>query len=145
MSREERRAIYAGRDGAGSGACYHTLALKQALLDQEYRDPAYPCLRGAKDSRISLAAEGLFCGQGSGKDWRAQKPRTPLEISGKRRSGVRDEVITGGGENQGVYSAGWRNRPCYVEMKITTADQPLRINDFFGWYEGYPFRYTARF
>lgn len=118
------------------------------LLDQEYLTTAYPCLRfsGGKDSRISLGyAEGLFVDEGSGKDWRAQNQKgNRSEISGKRFVGVRDEVISGGGENQEFIPLAWRTYR-YVEMKITTADQPLRIDDFFGWYEGYPFRYTARF
>lgn len=118
------------------------------LLDNEVLTNAYPVLRFSKGkgADISLGyAEALFIDEGRDKDWKAQnKKGNRNEVDGKRFVGVKDELIADGGDDQEFTPLAWRTYR-YLQMEITTAEEPLTINDLYGIFTGYPFQLKAKF
>ncbi len=108
------------------------------LLDQSFLTNAYPTLQfsGGKNATIVLTyAEALYDEKG------AKNNRN--EIEGKRISGRQDTIISSGVENQEFTSLSWRTYR-YVEIAVTTNDQPLSIDDFYGTFTAYPFEMNAK-
>jgi alpha-L-rhamnosidase len=58
--------------------------------------------------------------------------------------GITDEFISDGGRNRVFMPLWWRTWR-YVQLQITTKDQPLTINSFRGYETKYPFDLKARF
>jgi len=118
------------------------------LLDQGFLTTAYPVLKFSKGKNASLHlsyAEGLYIDEGDKTDWRTQNQKgNRNEIAGKRFVGLTDELVSSGKDGQAFTSLMWRTYR-YIKLDIETKDEPLVINDLYGLYEGYPFRFNAGF
>ena len=108
------------------------------LIDQDSATLAYPELvvsRG-KGSAIKITyAEALFKDGVKGNR---------NEIEGKEILGNFD-VFKPDGAAKRVFRPLWQRSFRYIQLDITTANEPLVINDFYSWYTGYPFVKKARF
>src|SRR5688572_9059281 len=116
------------------------------LLDQSFYTNAYPELdfSKGKDAGILLTyAEALFSEKpdGPGKTF---KKGNRNEVEGKIISGRKDSIISNGKDDQYYSTLSWRTFR-YVEIKITTKDEPLIINDIYSLFTGYPFQLNASF
>jgi len=108
------------------------------LFDQTQNTVAYPELivSGGKNAVITITyAEALF------KDG---KKGNRNEIEGKEMIGNYDVFETDGGDKR-LFRPLWLRTFRYVQLDITTAGQPLTINDFYGQFTGYPFEEKAKF
>jgi alpha-L-rhamnosidase len=109
------------------------------LLDQTHLTTAYPELlvtRG-KGSTIELAyAEALL------DDGRKKGNRN--ETQNKKLYGYFDVFIPDGGSNR-LFRPLWYRTYRFLEMRITTGDEPLAINDFYGIFTAYPFKEKGSF
>ena len=109
------------------------------LLDQTFNTTAYPELivSGGKGSAITISyAEALFTKEG-------QKGNRN-EIEGKDINGNYDVFIPDGG-TQRHFRPLWHRTYRYIQIDITTKNEPLTIDDFYGMYTGYPFESKATF
>ena len=109
------------------------------LLDQGHLTNASAVLEssGGAGSTVSLVyAEAL-------KDANGNKGNRN-EIDGKTIAGVRDEFRPDGGQRRRFQTL-WFRTYRYVQLEITTREDPLRIHDLHGVFVGYPFELTARF
>lgn len=111
------------------------------LLDQDHLTNAYPELlvSGGKGAAIEIGyAEALYP-----RDRREGRGNRD-EIEGRTFIGAYDEFLPDGGANRLWRPLWWR---CYryVQLKIQTAGEPLRLEDFRGVFNGYPFVAKARF
>lgn len=61
------------------------------------------------------------------------------EVEGKRFIGYEDKVIADGGEGRDFTTLWWRTWR-YVDLTISTADEPLVLEDVYGTFSAYPFR-----
>jgi alpha-L-rhamnosidase len=124
----------------------HTTA--HILFDQSFETTAFPVLKFSegKNADISLTyAEALFKNEGDSIDWRAQNQKgNRNEIDGKHIVGMKDEIISNGDTHQNFTALSFRTYR-YVQLDITTQDDPLMVNDFYGIYTGYPFKLNANF
>jgi len=116
------------------------------LLDQSFYTNAYPELdfSKGKDAGILLTyAEALFTEKpdGPGKTF---KKGNRNEVDGKIMAGRKDSIISNGKDDQYYSTLSWRTFR-YVEIKITTKDEPLIINDIYSLFTGYPFQLNASF
>ncbi|MDR1645814.1 MAG: glycoside hydrolase [Tannerellaceae bacterium] len=103
------------------------------LLDNRQLTTGYFSLyfSGGKDAEVRIGyAEALY-------DGNAKKHRD--EVAGKRFIGYEDKIIAGGSQGQSFTSLWWRTWR-YIELRITTADEPLRLDDLYGTFSAYPFR-----
>jgi hypothetical protein len=108
------------------------------VLDQTYLTNAYPTLlfSGGRDASISLGyAEALFT------KYPAKENRN--EIEGKKFMGRKDVIISDGTKGQAFTALSFRTYR-YIEMTITTKEEPLVLNDLYGTFTGYPFRFNAK-
>jgi alpha-L-rhamnosidase len=108
------------------------------LLDQAYLTTAYPELivSGGKGALIELGySEALY-----GKDGKGNRN----DIEGKTFVGYYDHFISDGGSRRMFRPLWWRTYR-YVDLQITTKDQPLIVEDLRGIYTGYPFEMKAKF
>jgi hypothetical protein len=110
------------------------------LLDQGFLTNAYPTLifSKGKDAGISLSyAEALYIPRneqlktGGGKGNRN-------EVEEKIFIGKIDSIIADGLDAQQFTSLWWRTYR-YIQLKVTTKDEPLVIDDIYGTFTGYPF------
>ena len=110
------------------------------LLDQSFLTNAYPTLlfSKGKDAGISLSyAEALYIPRneqlktGGGKGNRN-------EVEGKIFIGKIDSIIADGSDGQQFTSLWWRTYR-YIQLKVTTKDESLVIDDMYGTFTGYPF------
>ncbi|HEY5967160.1 MAG TPA: alpha-L-rhamnosidase N-terminal domain-containing protein [Chitinophagaceae bacterium] len=116
------------------------------LLDQSFYTNAYPELdfSKGKDAGILLTyAEALFIEKpdGPGKTF---KKGNRNEVKGKIIAGRKDSIISNGKDVQYFSTLSWRTFR-YVEIKVTTKDEPLIINDIYSLFTGYPFQLNATF
>ena len=116
------------------------------LLDQSFYTNAYPELdfSKGKDAGILLTyAEALFTEKpdGPGKTF---KKGNRNEVEGKIISGRKDSIISNGKDHQYYSTLNWRTFR-YVEIKITTSEEPLIIEDIYSLFTGYPFQLSAAF
>ncbi|HET6994405.1 MAG TPA: alpha-L-rhamnosidase N-terminal domain-containing protein, partial [Chitinophagaceae bacterium] len=118
------------------------------LIDQGFLTTAYPVLvfSGGKNAVIRLSyAEGLYIDEGDKTDWRTQnKKGNRNETAGKRFVGLTDELVSAGRSGELFTSLMWRTYR-YLKLDIETKVDPLVINDLYGLYEGYPFKFNAVF
>jgi hypothetical protein len=118
------------------------------LLDQGYETDAYPVLQFSKgkDANIILSyAEALYIPEPREKNWRAfHQKGNRNEIEGKIFIGVKDSLISDGSAEQEFTSLWWRTYR-YMQLQVTTKDQPLTIDDIYGIYSAYPFKMNASF
>lgn len=109
------------------------------LFDQSFETNAYPRLRvsGGRGGRIRLIyGEALFGARG-------QKGNRN-EVAGRRIDGESDLFLPDGGADR-TFSTLWFRTYRYVQMTITTADDPLTVDDFHGDFTAYPFRERGSF
>ena len=113
----------------------HTTAT--LLLDQGELTNAYPTLvvSGGESAGLSLTyAESLYT-------------KVPIkgdrdQIDNKIVIGRKDSLIADGTSHQVFTTLNWRTYR-YIQLRITTHDQPLTIDDCYGTFTGYPFRQNA--
>jgi alpha-L-rhamnosidase len=107
------------------------------LLDHRVLQTAYPVLTvsGGRDARISLTyAAALYDAHGD--------KGNRNEIKGRHIEGLSDEFIAGGGDNRSFQPLWWRAWR-YLQIDVTTQDQPLRLDALRAWFSAYPFHANA--
>jgi hypothetical protein len=109
------------------------------LLDQTYNTVAYPELTvsAGRGGTIRLTyAESLFDKNGQKGD--------RGEVAGKEMRGNYDVFHPDGGLRR-MFRSLWVRTFRYLQLDITTGDDPLQIDDLYGMYTGYPFERKASF
>ena len=109
------------------------------LLDHSRLTTAYPELtlsQGAKSTVRLTYAEALVDAKG--------EKGNRSDIAGKQILGISDEFLPDGAERRRFVPLGWRTWR-YLQLDITTADEPLRIEEFQSRFTAYPFEEKARF
>jgi hypothetical protein len=115
----------------------HTSA--KLLLDQGFLTNAYPTMlfSGGKDGEISISyAESLY------KKFPLKGNRN--EVADREFVGRRDSIISDGTAGQAFTALFWRTYR-YVQIQVTTREEPLVLEDFYGNFTGYPFKLNAHF
>lgn len=112
------------------------------LLDQSHLTTAFPELivSGGKGAVMELGyAESLFAPgvQRGGKGNRN-------EVEGKEFVGYYDNFTTDGGARRMFRPLWWRTYR-YLDLKIETKDEPLKVEDLRAIYTAYPFEMKAKF
>lgn len=108
------------------------------LLDQTFNTVAYPQLlvsKGAGSSIKLTYAEALFNNY--------QKAHRD-KIDGMEIMGNYDIFEPDGGDNR-MFRPLWLRTYRYLQLDITTGNEPLVISDLYGMYTGYPFKEKASF
>lgn len=108
------------------------------LIDQTYNTSAYPQLTvsGGKGSNIRLTyAEALF---------RNHQKANRNQVEGMEILGNYDIFEPDGGR-QRTFRPLWFRTYRYVQLDISTSDEPLQIDDLYGMRTGYPFEEKATF
>ncbi|MDB5279625.1 MAG: alpha-L-rhamnosidase [Ferruginibacter sp.] len=114
----------------------HTVAT--LLLDQTFLTNAYPTLlfSGGKNAAISITyQEALFT--------KYPEKGNRNEIDGKTMIGRVDSILADGTANQQFTTLNWRTYR-YIQLRITTKETPLILEDFYGTFTGYPFDLNAK-
>ena len=109
------------------------------LLDQTFETTAYPELTVSKGSGACIKityAESLV----DSSDEKGNRD----SIRGKTIKGLYDLFYPDGRENQSFRPL-WFRTFRYIQLDITTGEEPLVLEDFSGRYTGYPFVQKARF
>jgi len=107
----------------------------EILLDNKYLTTAYlsVILSKGKDTEIEIGyAESLYI------DGKTSAKGNRDEIAGKKFVGYQDKIIADGGENRNITSLWWRTWR-YINLSITTKDEPLVFEDIYGTTSVYPF------
>lgn len=96
-------------------------------------------LNSGKDAEITIGyAEALYT------DERNMRKGNRDEVDGKSFVGYQDKIIADGGQNREVTTLWWRTWR-YIELTISTASEPLIIDDIFGTTSFYPFTNETAF
>ena len=66
------------------------------------------------------------------------------EIEGKHIVGIFDEFLPDGSEKRPFMPLAWRTWR-YLQLDVTTTDQPLHIDNLRSWFTAFPFEERARF
>ncbi|TAM82590.1 MAG: alpha-L-rhamnosidase [Acidobacteria bacterium] len=114
----------------------HTTATM--LFDQSFETTAYPELivSGGKGSLITLTyAEAL---------WKGREKGNRNDIEGKKMLGMEDQFLPDGASQRMFRTLWWRTYR-YVQLAVTTGDEPLTLDDFRGTFTAYPFTVRAAF
>ena len=109
------------------------------LLDAGTLTTAYPeiILSGGADARVRLTyAEALLDEQG--------RKGNRNETQGRHILGLFDEFVADGGSNRSFTPLIWRTWR-YLQIDVTTGDQPLEVEKLRVWFTAYPFREEAHF
>jgi hypothetical protein len=110
------------------------------LLDQNFLTNAYPTLLFSKGNNagISLSyAEALYSPENEKtKSGRGKGNRN--EVDGKVFIGKIDSIAADGTDGQQFTSLWWRTYR-YIQLRVTTKNEPLTIDDIYGTFTGYPF------
>ena len=107
------------------------------LLDRKELQTAYPVLTlsGGRDSEINVTySEALYDAQG--------KKGNRDEIEGRHIEGITDQFIADGGNDRNFEPLWWRTWR-YLQIEVTTKDQPLQLNSLRAWFTAYPFEAKA--
>ena len=127
----------AGFPGAGFEIPAH--ATVSLLVDQSHLTTAFPELTvsgGAKSTVRLTYAEALVDSKG--------EKGNRNEIAGKHIVGIYDEFLPDGSQGRRFMPLTWRTWR-YVQLDVSTADQPLRIENLRSWFSAFPFEERARF
>jgi hypothetical protein len=119
------------------------------LLDQGHLTNAYPTLQFSRGKAAGISigyAEALYIRkdeniEGSGIPTMPKGNRN--EVEGKTFIGKRDSVISDGSSAQAYTPLWWRTYR-YIQLRIKTADEPLVLEDIYGTFTGYPFKFNVR-
>jgi alpha-L-rhamnosidase len=124
------------------------------LLDQGFLTNAYPILKfgKGKGSNITIGyAETLYNPPPATNGAAATPQRFVQRTKGNRNDvegkifiGFKDHLVSGGKEDE-QFTSLWYRTYRYVQVEITTAEEPLVIKDFYGVFTGYPFDLKAKF
>lgn len=109
------------------------------LADQSHLTTAYPELTvsgGAKSTIRLTYTEALV-------DKRGEKGNRN-EIAGKHIVGIFDEFVPDGSGSRTFMPLGWRTWR-YLQLDVSTGDQPLRIEKLRSWFTAYPFEERGKF
>ena len=109
------------------------------LLDQSYETTAYPELivSKGKDAIIKMTyAEALLDANG--------KKGNRDDITDRMIKGLFDIFHADGG-SQRIFTPLWFRTYRYAQIDVQTKDEPLQIDDFYGYYTGYPFEQKTTF
>ncbi len=109
------------------------------LLDQSHTTNAYPVLEtsGGAGSTVRLTyAEALIDSAGH--------KGNRNEVDGRTIKGVRDVFLPDGGARRRFQTLYWRSFR-YIQLDVTTANEPLRVHDLHGIFTAYPLVERARF
>ena len=109
------------------------------LLDQSYETTAYPELIVSKGKGATVKliyAEALV----DSKDQKGNRN----DIAGKTIKGLFDIFYPDGG-NQRKFMPLWFRTYRYLQIEVQTKNEPLLINDLYGYYTGYPFHQVSTF
>ena len=109
------------------------------LLDRGYLTTAYPefTANGGNGATVQLKyAEALL----DAKDEKGNRN----EIEGKHIVGVYDEFILDGKTNRVYEPLVWRTWR-YLQIDVTTADEPLQLTHLQSWFSAFPFEEKAKF
>ena len=110
------------------------------LLDQTFLTNAYPelILSGGKGATVRLAyGEALF-------DSHKQKGNRN-EIDGRTIELTHYDIVRPDGAEGRLYRPVWFRTYRYIQLDITTAGDPLTIEDLYGRFTGYPFTERGSF
>jgi len=113
------------------------------LLDQTYLTNAYLHLRFSKGRDAGIAmryAESLFDDVEQYGDRKGNRD----EVNGKDFKGRKDSLISDGSVGQSYTTLYWRTFR-YILVTVHTQSEPLVIDDIFGVFTGYPFKFNAAF
>ncbi|MFZ9331000.1 MAG: alpha-L-rhamnosidase N-terminal domain-containing protein [Chitinophagaceae bacterium] len=127
------------------------------LLDQSYNTVAYPQLIVSKGKHASIKlsyTEALLVDTNSAKykGVNVNGPQRRKDFQKGNRNDVDSKLVIGnydvfiadGGENR-MFRPLWFRTYRYMQVDITTKDEPLVINDLYGMATGYPFEVMASF
>ena len=109
------------------------------LLDQSYETTAYPELivSKGKDAKIKMTyAEALLDNDG--------KKGNRNDIAGRTIKGLFDVFYADGGDRH-TFMPLWFRTYRYLHIDVQTKNEPLQIDDLYGYYTGYPFQQKATF
>ncbi len=109
------------------------------LLDQGFETSAFPQLvvSGGKGATVKLTyAEAL-------SDAKGEKGNRD-EIAGRRIAGVVDEFLPDGASGRRFSPLNFRTYR-YVQMDVSTKEEPLRVEELSGVFTGYPLRERGSF
>ncbi|MGJ8680305.1 alpha-L-rhamnosidase N-terminal domain-containing protein [Paraglaciecola sp.] len=109
------------------------------LIDQTQHSIGHPVLHYSKGSGSQIKmtySEALF-----DKNW---KKGHRNEYQGKKILGYFDKVTADGGNNRQFKPLGQKTYR-FIQLDITTQNQPLVIDDYYGVYTAYPFQENAQF
>lgn len=130
------------------------------LLDQGVLTNAYQILKfgKGKGSKITISyAEALY-NPSAPVSTSSTTPVTPAvarrppqptkpnrnDVEGKTFIGFKDQLTSGGKEDE-EFTPLWYRTYRYVQMEISTSEEPLLIKDFYGVFTGYPFELRSKF
>lgn len=114
------------------------------LLDNGELTTGYLSLLFSKGRNAEIAigyAEALYEKKVSGttKSYSLPTKGHRDEIKDKQFIGYEDKIVADGGDARSYTPLWWRTWR-YVDLNITTADEPLVIEDVYGTFSAYPFR-----
>lgn len=108
------------------------------IVDQSYLTNAYPVLifsAGANAVVTMQFAESLYHSD--------HTKGNRNDVDGKSFRGKKDVVISDGSDNQLFTTLSWRTFR-YIELKISTKDSALVLEDLYGVFTAYPFELKAK-
>lgn len=118
------------------------------LLDQQFLTNAFPVVQFSKGKNANIQltyAEALYINEPNNADIRSQNQKgNRNEIEGKHIVGMKDEIISNGKEHQSFSSLSYRTYR-YMAVDITTQDEALILEDLYGVFTGYPFKFNSTF
>lgn len=117
----------------------------RVIVDIDEYVCAYPylVLSGGKDARIRLHWDEALTTTPDAKEWFREKGNRN-DIEGKYYRGVGDIFIANGEVNMPHQTLWWQSGR-YLEICVTTADEPLTINQMRLYETGYPFAFSGTF
>jgi hypothetical protein len=108
------------------------------LLDHRVLQTAYPELTVSGGANATIAvtySEALYDAQG--------RKGNRNEIAGRHIQGITDRFVSGGGAHQEFASLWWRTWR-YMQIEVTTQEEPLRLEALQAWFTAYPFDAQAK-
>jgi alpha-L-rhamnosidase len=127
------------KSGAGGGFEVAAHSHATVLMDEGHLTTAYPevSLSGGAGSSVRLTyAEALLDGKG--------EKGNRSEVAGKHIVGIYDEFLSDGGDARLYEPLVWRTWR-YMQIDVTTGEQPLRIDRVRSWFSAYPFEERGKF
>ncbi|MCF6193482.1 MAG: alpha-L-rhamnosidase N-terminal domain-containing protein [Kangiellaceae bacterium] len=109
------------------------------LIDQSHHTIGHPVLHYSKGKGSSIKmtySEAMY-----DKDW---KKGNRNHVEGKHILGYYDRVIADGGDNRQFKPLGQKTYR-FIQLDITTKNEALQLNDYYGVYTAYPFKENAKF